>query len=268
LIELGRGELNLANPAAFERTLAEISFDTLINCAACTGVDDCEIQGELAYLVNGQAPGTLARICSRRGARMIQFSTDYVFDGQSDRPYTEEDPPNPVNVYGKSKLLGEQLVREASDTHLVVRLSWLFGMGRAAFPDWLLKRAANQPRVEVVSDKIACPTYNRDAVAALRPWLADPALPGGILHFCNPPGTAWNAYAQFILDCAAEHNLPLQTRTVDPISISALPGLVARRPAQSALCTDKFARLTGAPPRPWREAVREYVAQRQAAGNS
>lgn len=265
LLELSRAELNLTNPALFERTLETLDFRVLINCAAYTAVDDCEIQGELAYLVNGQAPGTLARICARRGARLIQFSTDFVFDGQESAPYTENDEPHPLSVYGKSKLLGEQLVQEASPNHLVIRLSWLFGVGRSAFPEWIIKRALNQHQVEVVADKWACPTFNRDVAQALRPWFDGTISTGGLLHFCNPPACSWIEYGEFILNCAAEAGLPLLTTKPDPIFIQSLSGMTARRPAFSALCTARYETLTGKSPRSWKEAMKEYIHERYAA---
>jgi dTDP-4-dehydrorhamnose reductase len=257
--EFGRGELNLTNPAAFERALEDVEFSVLINAAAYTAVDDCEIQGELAYLVNGQAPGTLARICARRGARMLQFSTDFVFDGLQSEPYTETFPPHPVSVYGKSKLLGEELVQAASDAHAIIRLSWLFGPGRASFPEWVITKAQHAPQLEIVSDKIACPTYSLDVARAFLPWIDSAAPAGGIWHYCNPPACAWNDYAQAVLDNAAANGVALTTREITPISISHLPGLVARRPPCSALSVDKFTAATGAAPRPWQDALQEYL---------
>ncbi len=259
--EFGRGELNLTNPAAFERALEHEDFSILINAAAYTAVDDCEIQGELAYLVNGQAPGSLARICARRGARMLHFSTDFVFDGLKAEPYLETDQPNPISVYGKSKLLGEELVQAASADHAIFRLSWLFGPGRPSFPEWVISKAQRASRLEVVSDKYACPTYSLDAVHAILPWIMDRTQPGGIWHYCQPPSCAWNEYAQTVLDAAAAQNVPLETRHVSPIAIAQLPGLVARRPPQSALSVAKLTAATGHQPRPWQEAIAEYIAQ-------
>lgn len=259
LIRFGRGEMNLTNPNSFERTLGEIEFDVLINAAAYTSVDDCEFQGELPYLVNGQAPGLLAKICARRRVRMIHFSTDFVFDGQQTHPYTEEDAPKPISVYGKSKLMGEQLVCEASDEHVVVRLSWLFGPGRPGFPEWVISRAKGQEKLEVVSDKTACPTYSMDAANALLPWVMPWRRPGGIWHYCQPEACAWNEYAQHILDCAHQEGIPLRATKVSPISIAELPGLIAPRPPRSALDTAKFTAASGHPPRPWREALAEYL---------
>ncbi len=263
---LERGALNLTNLNSFERILDELDFQVLINAAASTAVDDCEVQGELAYLVNAQAPGLLARICARRGARMMHFSTDFVFDGRKPTPYTEDDAPNPLSVYGKTKWRGEQLVHEAAADHLIVRLSWLFGTGRPAFPEWVISHALQQDLIRVVGDKTACPTYNLDAAQAFVPWLWDRQKPGGLWHYCQPDPCAWSDYAQHVLDCAAALGLPLRTTQVTPIPISSLPGLVAPRPPQSALDTTKFTQATGHAPPPWKQAMVRHLQQQFAQG--
>ena len=196
---------------------------------------------------------------------MMQFSTDFVFDGMQPEPYGEDDLPNPVSVYGKSKLMGEQLVAAASDDHVIVRLSWLFGEGRAAFPEWVVSRAQSQERLEVVSDKVACPTYNMDAAKALLPWLVDRKLAGGIWHYCQPDPCTWDAYAQHVLDCVAGLGVELKTLHVSPINIASLPGLIAQRPPQSALSTRKFTDATGHAPRPWKRALEEYLVRHWTA---
>ena len=257
---LERGALNLTHLSSFERTLDGLDFQILINAAAYTAVDDCEIQGALADLVNAQAPGLLAQICARRGARMLHFSTDFVFDGQKPTAYLETDPPQSLSVYGKSKLHGERLVQEASMDHLIVRLSWLFGAGRPAFPEWIISQAQQQDIVRVVGDRFACPTYSGEAARAFLPWLEDRTLAGGIWHFCQPEPCSWSDYGQEVLEGARAAGLVLRTHQVTPIPISSLPGLVAPRPQQSILDTTKFTSSTGHPPRPWKESLQEYLA--------
>jgi dTDP-4-dehydrorhamnose reductase len=258
VIPLGRAELNLANPSSFEQVLGDREFDVIVNAAASTGVDDCEVMGDLAYLVNGHAPGILARIAARRGARLIHFSTDFVFDGTQDS-YSETDKPNPLSVYGKSKLLGEELVLQASNNHLVVRLSWLFGPGRRAFPEWLLEKARHQPEVSVVGDKMACPTYGMAAARELLPWIQPVAPSTGLLHYCNAPSVIWSDYAQYILEQSHALGLPIQARTITPIPLHSLPGLTARRPLRSALCTDKFTQVCGQQPSAWQPCILEHL---------
>jgi dTDP-4-dehydrorhamnose reductase len=191
---------------------------------------------------------------------MIHFSTDFVFDGEKGTAYTEEDSPAPISVYGRSKLQGETMIREVGGDHLIVRLSWLFGQGRPAFPEWLLAKARSQETVEIVGDKIACPTWSRAAVRDLMPWLQPGAISTGLLHYCNPPAITWADYAQEILAAAQEIQLPLLTKVITPVPIAKVTGLSARRPQNSALDVAKFTRLSGHTPCVWQRAIREHLA--------
>ena len=252
LWRLDRNQLNLADPLLVDETLAALDFDWLINCAAYTAVDDCENQSGHAYLINGHAAGQLARICAAKGARMIHFSTDYVFDGTKGSAYTEEDRVNPISVYGRSKLVGEQQVLAADPGHLAIRLSWLFGPGRPGFPEWVIRQASSGA-VRVVDDKIGCPTYSEDVARWLRCLLALPHLPGGVLHVCNPPATTWFGYAREILRRTGSAVEP------QPIPMKDLPGLQAVRPDNSTLDTTRFESLTGLRCRPWHEALADHL---------
>lgn len=253
LLPLSRAELNLTQPDRLAETLDSIPFDLLLNAAAYTRVDDAETTGgrELAMTVNGTAAGVLASCAARQRARMIHFSTDYVFDGSSPAPYREGDPPNPVSAYGRSKLAGEELVLAASPRHLVIRLSWLCGPGRPAFPEWLLSQAMTRPEVRVVSDKWACPTWAPDLAERLLGLVRMPAETAGILHFCHGPACSWLDWGQQILDTAAAAGRPLQTTRLTPVSIADLPGMAARRPACSTLATERWEAITGTAPPPW-----------------
>src|SRR5262245_43371617 len=123
-------QLDLASLGDVRRTLDAMNFDVLINAAAFTNVDLCEIERDRAFLINAEGPGVLAEICNAKNAKLIHFSTDYVFDGEKRTPYTEEDEANPISLYGESKLIGEKNVLAAGDDHLVVRVSWVFGPDR------------------------------------------------------------------------------------------------------------------------------------------
>lgn len=260
----GRGTLNLANPASLNDALADFEFDVLINAAAHTAVDDCELNSNLAFQVNAHSPGVLAKLCADRGARMIHFSTDFVFDGEQETPYRETDTPAPLSVYGKSKLEGEAEVLSASAAHTVVRLSWLFGSGRAAFPEWLLGKARESDHVEVVGDKIGCPTHSLEVARDFLPWLKDNQRPGGLWHYCQPDPCAWSDYAQAVLDTAVAAGIELRATKVTPIPISSLVGLIAKRPRQSAMSTAKFTAAAGHAPRPWKESLQEHLSKGHA----
>ena len=258
-----RQEMDLSNPEQLRATLEPLDFGVLVNCGAQTNVDRCETEPDEAMQINARAVRTLGEICKAKGARCIQISTDYVFDGLKSTPYTEEDPVVPISHYGESKRAGELAALEVSDKNLAVRVSWVFGPDRASFLDGIVKRALTEEKVEAISDKIAVPTYTLDAAQLLKPFLFDvPA--GGVLHLCNGGFCTWQEYGQYALDCAVEAGMPLKARTVGPLKMADLKAFIAKRPPYTAMSTARLEKLTGMQPRDWREAVREYIARHVA----
>jgi dTDP-4-dehydrorhamnose reductase len=256
----GRAEFDLAwDVPKMRAALKGIQFSALVNCAAQTNVDRCETNEEEAFQLNAQAPTVLADICRDHEARIIHISTDYVFDGARTIPYTEDDPAQPISIYGASKRAGEAGVLTASEGQgLVVRVSWVFGPDRPSFVDQILDRAGKEDTVSAVADKIATPTYTLDVARLLRPLLFDvPAV--GLLHLCNGGECTWQQYGQHALDCAAAAGIPLKAHTVAPQRMADLKAFIARRPPYTAMSTTRLTELTGAKPRDWREAVDEYV---------
>jgi dTDP-4-dehydrorhamnose reductase len=197
------------------------------------------------------------------GARFIHFSTDYVFDGRHSAPYTEDDAPNPLGWYGQTKLDGESAVLADAQSHLVVRVSWVFGPDKPGFPDMILDRARTNPHVEAVADKFSSPTYACDVAGWLEPFF-DPSLPGGLYHACNSGECSWRDYGEHALRCAAEAGLPLSTTEVAPLLLKDMKAFKAPRPAHTILSTEKLTRVTGISPRPWQIALREYIQEKYA----
>jgi dTDP-4-dehydrorhamnose reductase len=260
----GRQELDLARPEQMRSALDAADFGVLVNCAAQTNVDRCETERDEAMQINAHAVRTLAEICQAKGARCVQISTDYVFDGAKRTPYTEEDEVIPISHYGASKRAGELALLEVSGSNLAVRVSWVFGPDRPSFVDGIVKRAQSEEKVEAIADKIAVPTYTLDAAQLLKPLLFDvPA--GGVLHLCNGGSCTWQEYGQYALDCAAEAGMPLKARTVGPQKMADLKAFIARRPPNTAMSTEHLTRLTGQRPRHWREAVHDYITRHVAA---
>lgn len=258
VVGLWRDRIDLGDPESVKAAVGPPDFDLLILAAALTAVDHCETHEAEAHAVNAHAPELIARLCAAKGARMIHFGSDYVFDGELDRPYTEEDEARPISVYGASKLAGELAVAEASDRHLVVRVSWLFGPGRPAFPEWIVKQAAEREEVAIPADKVACPTHAGDLVDLLEPLLfRDDA--SGILHLCNSRPCTWQEWGQHCIDAAIGTGVPLKTHRIGGTTLDAIPAFVAKRPANSAMDTSKYTRLTGIVPRSWREAVDAHL---------
>jgi dTDP-4-dehydrorhamnose reductase len=266
-------QLDLSDFDQIHEKLCPTNFDVLINAAAFTNVDLCETERDRAYLINAEVPALLANICRDKAAKLIHFSTDYVFDGEKRTPYTEEDEANPISVYGASKLAGEKNVIAAENRHLVVRVSWVFGPDRPSFVDGIVKRAKETQKVDAIADKFSTPTYTLDIAKMVRRILdawsrRAPAPDGltagrlrGILHFANAGECSWQEYAQWAVDCCREAGLPLKARIVGALKLKDMTGWLARRPVYSVLSTAKYTESTSMSPRTWRETVADYITR-------
>jgi dTDP-4-dehydrorhamnose reductase len=258
LTSFERRQLDLGQLDRVRSALAATKFELLINCAALTNVDYCESHREEAFVVNAEAPRLLAEIANEKSARLVHFSTDYVFDGKKTDPYVEEDKAVPLSVYGESKLEGEQRVLEASSQHLVVRLSWVFGPAKPSFIDQIIQRARENDVVTAVADKFSAPTFTIDVAGWLRLVVEKNA--NGILHLTNNGGCSWQEWAQYAIDVCRSRGLPLKAERVEAVSLGDMKNFVAQRPVHTVLSTAKFTALTGVQPRHWREAVAEYIS--------
>jgi dTDP-4-dehydrorhamnose reductase len=263
-------QLDLSNSDQIRERIGTASFDVLINAAAFTNVDLCEAQRDQAFHINAEAPGLLAEICREKNARLIHFSTDYVFDGIKREPYIEEDEANPISVYGESKRAGEENVLAVKGRHLVVRVSWVFGPDRPSFIDGVIKRAQENEHVDAIADKFSTPTYTLDIAEMLGRILdgwsrrAAPDHPEagrlqGILHFANSGDCTWQEYGQWALDCCQTFGVSIKAKTVSRLELKDMKSWVARRPVYSVLSSARYTQLTGASPRAWRDAVADYI---------
>src|SRR2546423_8148497 len=270
VVVFNHAQLDLAAPEQMRVALGGLEFDALINTAAQTNVDRCETQQEEAFAINGQAPGVLAEICARKKARFIHISTDYVFDGEKREPYTEADEAEPISVYGESKRAGERRALEANQRALIVRVSWVFGPDRPSFIDWALNQAREPEEVKAIADKWATPTYTLDLAEMVKGFLTSddgPAVAGagrlqnvgGIIHLANTGECSWQEYAQWALDCCRAEGLSMKARTIGASSLAEMKSFIAKRPVYSVLSSAKYAALTGRTPRPWQEAVADFV---------
>lgn len=254
-----RAELDLCDTSSIERELEAGGARVVVNCAAYTDVDGCEQRVDHAMEVNGRAVGRLSRAVSAHGARLIHVSTDYVFPGDADRPYAEDDETGPVSVYGRSKLLGEEMVKDG----VVVRTSWLFGPGGGNFVDTIVGAARSGDGLRVVDDQIGCPTYAPYLAEALVE-LASHALAGegpeppSVLHYRNGEPVSWYGFARAALDVWGIDAV------VTPVS-SEEYRRPAPRPAYSVLSVDRWERWAGRPVRDWREALVDHRARAEAA---
>lgn len=259
-----RSELDLSDAASITTRLAALDFDVLVNCAAYTRVDAAESEPASAFAINGYAVEQIALACRDADRRLVQVSTDYVFDGESDTPYAPEQAPGPINIYGASKLVGEALARRAHPMGtLVVRTSSVFGIagalptGGGNFVETMLCLGAERGRLRVVGDTVMAPTYSADLARGILDLLATEAPPG-IYHMTNEGSASWHEFAREILACAGV------SATVD-----AIPSIEyhtpARRPRFSVLDTRRTTERIGPLPS-WQDALDRYLAARPASG--
>src|ERR1700693_835345 len=263
---LNHAELDLAKPDEVQRKIGDLTFDILINAAAYTNVDRCETEKDQAFAINADAPRLLGEICSEKNAKLIHISTDYVFEGEKRQPYTEDDAARSISAYGESKRTGERFVLQASDRHVVVRVSWVFGPDRPSFIDAMIKRAREDEKIEAIGDKWSTPTYTSD-IAELLPRVFE--VDAGVVHLANAGQCTWQEYAQHALDCCRAAGIPLKAKTVGALKLADMTRLhqgsgvqanwVARRPVYSVLSTVKYRALSGIEPRSWRDAVADYI---------
>ena len=229
----------------------------VLHCGAWTDVDGCETDPVKAQLVNGHGTGNIAAAAAAAGAALVYVSTDFVFDGRSDRPYRHDDLPSPVSGYGASKLAGERAVLGCRrDDFYVVRTAWVFGPGGRNFPRAILDRAlAGQP-LRVVDDQVGCPTLSRDLAEALVD-LALSGAKGGIYHVTNEGSCSWHEFAQEIVAAAG---LDVEVAAMS----SAELGRPAQRPANSVLDTTRLAAVRGRTLPDYHDALRRYLEEELA----
>ena len=246
-----REEWDVTDPAACRREVDAFRPDVVIHCAAYTAVDRAESEAETARLLNVEGTRNVARACRDRGTLMVTFGTDYIFDGTSSRPYREEDPANPLSVYGKTKWAAEQALREEGGDHLLVRTQWMFGPAGRNFIRTILEKARQGETLRVASDQVGCPTFSRDLAVAVRNLLG--ARARGTVHFSSEGETSWFGLARYVLDRCGLAAAPLS-----PARTRELP-YPAPRPAYGVLSKERYRAVTGTSPRPWEEAVGEYI---------
>lgn len=246
VVALGRRELNLWNAERLRATVQQVHPDILVNAAAYTNVDLAESEEKFALLINSVAPGIMAREMRQSGGALIHFSTDFVFDGAKEDPYTEADIPNPINAYGRTKLAGEQRILESGCSHLILRTSWVYSLRRECFPVKVLRWGANQKTLRIVEDQVGSPTWCRvlaQAVAKLLKQGKDDlggwmAAHSGLFHLANEGSASRLQWAKAILK---SDPFP-ETRVVERIETARTQDFPspAARPANSALNCDKF----------------------------
>ena len=243
---LGRGELDLCNEASIRRVTRAAAPDVIVNAAAYTAVDRAESDRTLAHAVNGVAPGILADEALRCGALLIHYSTDYVFDGENRTPYREDDAPNPVSVYGRSKLEGERAIQRSGCRHLVLRTCWVYAERGNNFVRTILRLARERGELSIVGDQIGSPTSAHEIAAATVDLLARRTPANGTYHLSAAGETTWYEFALAILSLAG-----LGQTKVRRITTAEYP-TPAKRPRYSVLSNEKIRNAAGVALADWR----------------
>lgn len=267
LTSLDYEDLDLCDIRALQQTLNDLKPDLIVNASAYTAVDRAESEQETAMKINALAPGAMAEWARNSGAALIHYSTDYVFDGRKGSPYTENDPANPLNVYGRSKLAGEENIQQAGGAYLIFRTSWVYSVGGIGFVNKVLEWARRNETLKIVSDQISNPTWARDlanaAISVLSAhWdnLQDVMKERrGVYHLAGGGYASRFEWARQIL--ANDPNRTEQlVRTIEPVSSDAFP-TPAVRPLFSALDCSKFKETFGFSLPDWADALRKAMAK-------
>jgi dTDP-4-dehydrorhamnose reductase len=276
IIAIARSNADLTQPDSLRQIIREVQPQIIINAAAYTAVDKAESEPELATAINATAPGIIAVESQKLGAFLIHISTDYVFDGNNNRPYQETDVTNPLNVYGETKLAGEQAIRSNCTHHLILRTAWVYGIfGKSNFVKTMLRLGAEREEIRVVADQIGSPTWARDIAEVIssliqssltqNPSIQNPksqiqnsTFPelGNTYHYTNSGVGSWYDFAIAIFEEAQQLGFPLKVQRTIPITTAEYP-TPAHRPAYSVLgCSKISAMHLQSPPPHWRQRLR------------
>ncbi|CBW75874.1 dTDP-4-dehydrorhamnose reductase [Mycetohabitans rhizoxinica HKI 454] len=261
VVAVDRATFDLTEPNQMRAVIRAIKPTVIVNPAAYTAVDAAQSNPDLAMQVNAKAPGVLAEEARRVGAAMIHYSTDYVFNGEKDSPYVEEDEADPKNVYGFSKLAGERAIASAGAHHLILRTSWVYGMRGRNFLLTMLRLGTERDEIKVVADQFGAPTWS-NTIATLTAHIVSQALAAhdtrqwwqersGLYHLTAAGSTSWHGFAKAIFDAIALERVP----TVMPIPSSDFP-TQAERPANSCLSNGKLERVFGLQSPQWDQALK------------
>jgi len=277
VIALDRSQLDLSQPGQVRQTILQVRPQIIVNAAAYTAVDKAESDESMAFAVNAEAPGVMAETAKEIGAALVHYSTDYVFDGSKKTPYCESDPPNPMNVYGKSKLAGELAIQASGVPHLIFRAAWVYATRGKNFLLTVVRLATQREELRIVRDQIGAPTWSREIAGStariLAPLLySTRALSSigdvtGVYHMTAAGDTTWYGFAQAILDevsqsppglswiASATGGRPILARGILPITTAEYP-TPAHRPAYSVLSNSRLLRDFSLQLPDWRTQLR------------
>lgn len=260
VIAFDRSTMDLTDPQAIRNAILSEVPDVVFNAGAYTAVDKAENDQELARKVNGEAPGVISQALSQTGGRLVQISTDFVFDGSRGTPYLVDTKPNPLSIYGATKLLGE---KQAGDDAIICRTSWVYGASGQNFVRTMLRLFKERESVSVVSDQVGVPTWSRGLAKTL--WALALEDRPGLFHYQDAGVASWYDFAFAVQEEALKLGLLSEAISIYPITTSQFPTL-ATRPPFSVLDTTETQALTGQSPTHWRENLRKMLKEEKELG--
>lgn len=256
---------DLTNIEGLKKTIQTFSPDVIVNAAAYTAVDKAESDDEMAYCINAKAPALIAEEAHALGSLFIHYSTDYVFDGSGSQSWTEQNKPAPLNVYGKSKLEGEELIQKSGCSHLIFRTSWVYGIHGNNFIKTIIRLAKEREELNIIQDQIGAPTGAEllaDVTAQILKDQNDVSVPikmlSGVYHLAPQGQTSWYDYATFIIQQAKQLNAALKVTSIKPI-LSSQYQTAALRPLNSRLNTEKMATTFALSLPHWQDGVSRVI---------
>ncbi|MDF5735645.1 MULTISPECIES: dTDP-4-dehydrorhamnose reductase [unclassified Nostoc] len=258
VISVTRPTIDLTQSDTLRSIIRSKQPQIIINAAAYTAVDKAESEPELATAINATAPLILAEESQKLGAFLIHISTDYVFDGNGCSPYQETYATNPLSVYGKTKLAGEEAIRETCAHHLILRTAWVYGtFGKSNFVKTMLRLGAERQELRVVADQIGSPTWAQDIATVIAQIIPQLTI-SGTYHYTNSGVASWYDFAIAIFEEAQQLGFPLKVERIVPITTAEYP-TPARRPAYSVLACGKISPILGTYPPHWRQRLRQML---------
>ena len=256
-------EVDLTDKKQVQVAIDRARPDIMINAAAYTQVDQAESDPKTAFAVNQDGPANLAELGRSLSIPLLHVSTDFVFNGRQQKPYTEKDAPDPISVYAQSKAGGEKMVAEILSEHLIVRTAWLYGVHGANFVKTILRAAKEHEYLKVVDDQYGCPTSAADLAATILTMIAffsnTQAMPWGFYHYCGQGVTTWHGFAKAVVELGKKFT-PLKTVRIDAITSAEYP-LPAHRPAYSAMDCTLIKTKFGVEQKPWQESLHSMLTR-------
>lgn len=260
VIPLPRQACELASPVSLANALEQLECEVFLNPAAITSLEICEEDPAAALRVNAQAPAEISAWAADRGVKLVHFSTDYVFNGKIPGLRDEDEIPDPLSVYGRTKLAGEAAVLK-NPGNCVIRISWVFGPDKPSFLDAIYDAALAGRPVAAVADKFSLPTFTTDLAERTERLIESKVT--GIIHACHSgEPISWHGMAEVVLDEMVARGLLDQRPAIQKLKLDEMASFRAKRPRFTAMSTARLTKILGQPPRPWPEAVADYVRLR------